>query len=65
MHIKKYRRRKKLKELPAIVLTAFGTTKKGKAVYQPLDSLVHSEFKDYDVSWAYTSEIIREKLIRL
>ena len=61
MHIKKYRRRKKLKELPAIVLTAFGTTKKGKAVYQPLDSLVHSEFKDYDVSWAYTSEIIREK----
>ncbi|MBW1739029.1 MAG: sirohydrochlorin cobaltochelatase, partial [Deltaproteobacteria bacterium] len=31
------------------------------AVYQLLDSLVHSEFKDYEVSWAYTSEIIREK----
>ncbi len=61
MHIKKYRRRTKLKELPAIVLTAFGTTKRGKAVYQLLDKLVRNEFKDYDVSWAFTSEIIREK----
>ena len=61
MHIKRFRQRKKLKEIPAIVLTAFGTTQRGKAVYQLLDSLVHSEFKDYEVSWAYTSEIIREK----
>jgi len=33
MHIKKFRHRKKLKEFPAIVLDAFGTTQKGKAVY--------------------------------
>ena len=61
MHIKKYRRRSKLKELPAIVLTAFGTVQRGKAVYRLLDDLVRNEFKDHDVSWAYTSEIIREK----
>ena len=61
MQIKKYRRRRKLKELPAIVLTAFGTRKRGKTVYQLLDKSVRNEFKDYDVSWAYTSEIIREK----
>jgi len=61
MHIKKYRRRTKLKGLPAIVLTAFGTAERGKAVYQLFDNLVRNEFKDYDVSWAYTSEIIREK----
>jgi len=51
----------KLKELPAIVLTAFGTAQRGKAVYELFDKLVRNEFKDYDVSWAYTSEIIREK----
>ena len=61
MHIKKYRRRGNLKEHPAIVLTAFGTAQRGKAVYQLFDNLVRSEFKDYDISWAYTSEIIREK----
>lgn len=61
MHIKKYRRRTKLKELPAIVLTAFGTAERGKAVYQLFDNLVRNEFENYDVSWAYTSEIIREK----
>ncbi|MCD6199059.1 MAG: sirohydrochlorin cobaltochelatase [Deltaproteobacteria bacterium] len=61
MHIKKYRRRGNLKEHPAIVLTAFGTAQRGKAVYELFDNLVHNELKDYDISWAYTSEIIREK----
>jgi len=61
IHLKKYRRRNKLKELPAIVVTAFGTAQRGKVVYQLFDNLVRSEFKGYDVSWAYTSEIIREK----
>ena len=61
MHIKKYRQRTRLKELPAIVLTAFGTAQRGKAVYELFDKLVRNEFKDYDVSWAFTSEIIREK----
>ena len=61
MHIKKYRRRIKLKELPAIVLPAFGTTERGKAVYQLFDNSVRTEFANYDVLWAYTSEIIREK----
>jgi sirohydrochlorin cobaltochelatase len=61
MHIKKYRRRSTLKELPAIVLSAFGTSQRGKAVYRLLDNLICNEFKDYDISWACTSEIIREK----
>jgi sirohydrochlorin cobaltochelatase len=61
MHFKKYRRRGNLKEHPAIVLTAFGTAQRGKAVYQVLENLVRNELKDYDISWAYTSEIIREK----
>ncbi len=61
MHTIKFRRREKLKRGPAIVLTGFGTTRKGKSVYGILDARVRSEFKDYDVSWAYTSSIIREK----
>jgi sirohydrochlorin cobaltochelatase len=61
MHTKKLRHREELKECPAIVLTAFGTTKRGRSVYDLLDASVRRAFKDHDVSWAYTSSIIREK----
>jgi len=48
------------KELPAIVLTAFGTSTKAKVTYDALDSQVKEALPGYEVRWAFTSEVIRE-----
>jgi sirohydrochlorin cobaltochelatase len=61
MHTKKSRHREDLKERPAIVLAAFGSTRRGRSVYDLLESNVRDKFNNYDVSWAYTSSIIRQK----
>lgn len=54
-------KKRTLKEDPAIVIAAFGSRKKGKVVYELCDSVVKAHLPQYKISWAYTSEIIREK----
>jgi sirohydrochlorin cobaltochelatase len=50
------------KDRPAIVLTAFGTSTKAEITYGVLERRVREEFPDCEVRWAFTSEVIREKV---
>ncbi|NOZ69071.1 MAG: cobalamin biosynthesis protein CbiK, partial [Deferribacteres bacterium] len=54
-------RKRTLKDDPAILIAAFGTSTRGSVVYTAFDNLVKKEFSGFDIRWAYTSEIIREK----
>ncbi|QWR76028.1 sirohydrochlorin cobaltochelatase [Candidatus Magnetomonas plexicatena] len=54
-------KKRTLKENPAIVIAAFGTTSRGKAAYDLFDKKVRERYPTYEIQWAYTSEIIREK----
>lgn len=47
---------------PALVLTAFGTSTKAEASYAVFDAKVREAFPGHDVRWAFTSEVIREKM---
>ena len=49
------------REQPAIVIAAFGSTKRGKAVFSRFHHKVINRFGDHDVYWAYTSKKIRRK----
>jgi len=51
-----------LKDKPAIVLTAFGTSTRAKATYDVLEAQVRKEFPEYEIRWAFTSEVIRERV---
>lgn len=51
-----------LKEKPAVVLTAFGTSTRAKATYDILEAEVRKKFPDHEVRWAFTSEVIRERV---
>ena len=48
-------------DLPAIVIAAFGSTRKGRTVFQRFHEQVKKKFPDHDLHWAYTSKIIRQK----
>ncbi|MBI5442836.1 MAG: sirohydrochlorin cobaltochelatase [Deltaproteobacteria bacterium] len=48
-------------ERPAIVLAAFGTSTRAQATYDFLEAQVRRELPDYELRWAFTSEIIRER----
>jgi len=54
-----------LKEEPAIVIAAFGTTTKAQATYdffeEQLRRHLPAKYRDLTVSWAFTSEIVRER----
>lgn len=50
-----------LKEKPAIVIAAFGSTRRGKAALDLFDKKVRERYGDHEVHWAYTSEFIRKK----
>ncbi len=52
----------KLKNRPAIVIAAFGTSSRGKRPLALFEAAVEKQFPDYEVFWAYTSEIICRKL---
>lgn len=52
----------KLKEKPAIVIAAFGSTSRGKAALDIFRERLEKEFPEYETFWAYTSEIIRKKM---
>ena len=51
------------KELkPAIVLAAFGTSTKAQHTFDFIDKHVREAFPGYEIKWAFTSQIIREKM---
>ena len=52
----------KLKEKPAIIIAAFGTSTRAKGALNIFKEKLSREFPDYEIFWAYTSEIIRKKM---
>ncbi len=50
-----------LKEKPAIVIAAFGSSSRGKAGLEIFRQRLAREFPGHETFWAYTSEIIRKK----
>ncbi|MBF0520497.1 MAG: sirohydrochlorin cobaltochelatase [Nitrospirae bacterium] len=54
-------KKRNLQQNPAIVIAAFGTTSRGKAAYDIFDKKVREQYPAYEIQWAFTSEIIREK----
>lgn len=52
----------KLKEKPAIVIAAFGSSSRGKAAIEIFRERLEREFPEHERFWAYTSEIIRKKM---
>jgi len=55
-------RQPKLKEKPAIIITAFGTSSRAKAPLEIFDKALAKQFSEYEIFWAYSSEIIRRNL---
>ncbi len=53
-----------LQEKPAIVVAAFGTSTRAQKTFDFLDKRLHEAFPGYEIRWAFTSEIIREKMNR-
>ncbi|MEO5356519.1 MAG: sirohydrochlorin cobaltochelatase [Nitrospirae bacterium YQR-1] len=54
-------KKRNLREAPAVVIAAFGTTSRGKAAYDRFDKKLREHYPGHEIQWAYTSEIIREK----
>ncbi len=50
-----------LTEQPAIVVIAFGSSKRGKAALELVEKKLAEDFPGHDVFWGYSSEIIRKK----
>ncbi len=54
-----------LKKDPAIVIAAFGTTTKAQATYdffeEQLKKELPAKYSNYEMRWAFTSEIVRER----
>ncbi len=47
---------------PAIVLTAFGTSTKAQKTFDFMDHEIRKAFPGYEIRWAFTSQIIRNKM---
>ena len=52
----------KLKEKPAIVIAAFGSSSHAKMSLEIFKKRLEQEFSEHETFWAYTSEILRKKL---
>ncbi|RUM47111.1 MAG: cobalamin biosynthesis protein CbiK [Desulfocapsa sp.] len=52
----------KLKEKPAIIIAAFGTSSRAKAPLALFQAAVEKKLPEHKVFWAYTSEILCRKL---
>lgn len=50
------------KEKPAILIAAFGTSTKARATYEEFEKELKAALPGYEVRWAFTSEVIREKV---
>jgi len=51
----------KVEERPAIVIAAFGSSRRGKAALDSFDEKARHYFQNHRIYWGYTSKIIREK----
>ena len=47
---------------PAIVLAAFGTTTSAFATYNQIEDQVKKSFPGYEIRWAFTSHMVRQKV---
>ncbi|RUM88747.1 MAG: cobalamin biosynthesis protein CbiK [Thermodesulfatator sp.] len=54
-----------LQERPAIVLCAFGTSTRARVTFEYLYRKIREAFPGYEIRWAFTSNIIREKMNQL
>ncbi|NPA48973.1 MAG: cobalamin biosynthesis protein CbiK [Thermodesulfobacteria bacterium] len=54
-----------IQKKPAIVITAFGTSTKAQKTFDLFEAQLRKEITGYEIRWAFTSEIIREKMNRL
>ena len=50
-----------LKEKPAIVIAAFGSSTRSQVALEPFRTRLEETYGEYEHFWAYTSEIIRKK----
>ncbi len=51
-----------LEERPAIVVAAFGTSTRAQITYDVFDRQLREALPGYEVRWAFTSEVIRERV---
>jgi sirohydrochlorin cobaltochelatase len=51
-----------LKDKPAIVIAAFGTSTRAQVTYDSFQKQLDAAFPGYEIRWAFTSEIIRERV---
>lgn len=51
----------KLQENPAVVMAAFGSSTRARLALDIVKTRLAHDFGDYEIFWAYTSEIIRKK----
>lgn len=51
----------KLKDQPAIIIAAFGSSSRGQAAMDAVEAQLAENFAGHQIYWAYTSEIIRRK----
>jgi len=54
-----------LKEKPAIVIAAFGTSTKAQVTFDFFEKQLRKELPGYDIRWAFTSDIIRTKMNKI
>ncbi len=59
--IERKMKKRSLREEPAIVIATFGSTSRGKKVYEIFEREILKAFPEHKIFWAYTSEIIRSK----
>ncbi len=52
----------KLQDKPAIIVAAFGSSSRAKAALDIFKEKLGQHYADYEIFWAYTSEIIRKKM---
>ncbi len=54
-----------LKKRPAIVIAAFGTSTRAQVTFDHFSQKLKEALPGYEIRWAFTSEIIREKMNRI
>ena len=54
-----------LKEKPAVVLAAFGTSTKAQVTFDFFEKQVREALPGYEIRWAFTSDIIRTKMNKI
>ncbi len=64
-HVLRFLKPEKKDLKPAIVLTAFGTSTKAQKTFDFMDKHIREAFPGYEIRWAFTSQIIRNKMNRL